>query len=95
MSSFETPARVDKPVSSIQVPLGGDPPNSKPFQGAGAQSSQGGWGSFEEWMGKENFRKFQQNICTAISQQISHDRQRQKEAAERLKKSETGQDMYS
>ncbi len=95
MSSFDAPGRVDRPAPNINVPKPGLEQAPQAFAGQAGATSGGGWGNFEQWMGKENFRKFQENICNAIAQQISHDRKRQKEASDRLKKAETGEDMYS
>jgi|JI9StandDraft_1071089.scaffolds.fasta_scaffold25494_4 hypothetical protein len=91
-SSFNIPSNPNKvETPGIQTPQAA-PANFPKVGGSGGGG--GGWGAFEQYMGEENFRKFQQNICSSIAQQIGHDQQRQKEASRALRRSETGEDMY-
>jgi|688.fasta_scaffold1561802_2 hypothetical protein len=56
--------------------------------------SGSGWGGMEKILGKKDAAMFKANLCNAISQQITHNQKRAKKAAERLRKSISGQNMY-
>jgi hypothetical protein len=64
---------------------------SESSSGSGSGS---GWGGMEKILGKKDAAMFKANLCNAISQQITHNQKRAKKAAERLKKSMSGQNMY-
>ena len=76
------------PVGGNKTHGSTNPPPHKqaPFQGGGS------WKNYEQWMGKKNFKEFQRNICMGIARQIGKDQKRAKEAADKLKKAETGQE---
>jgi hypothetical protein len=57
-------------------------------------SSGSGWGKFESYLGKENFAKFKSNLCQQITTQIGQAQKKAQKAAEQLKKSETGGNIY-
>ncbi len=56
----------------------------------------GGWGAYKEWLGPEGYKKFQEMLCQNISAQINHDREKEQETKEIMKKSIEGEtDIYS
>lgn len=48
----------------------------------------GGWGKFEQYLGKKAFAQFKKNLEQQISTQIKHEQQRAQEASDELAKSE-------
>jgi hypothetical protein len=72
--------------------LGGS--NSIYSENFSSSGSGTGWGGMERILGKKDAAMFKANLCNAISQQITHNQKRAKKAAERLKKSMSGQNMY-
>ena len=63
----------------------------KPFEeGQGYFQPGEGWKSFEDWFGKKDYRMFLNNLCNQIIATMKHAEKRQKEVAEELKKSQTG-----
>ncbi len=55
-------------------------------------ASSGGWGKFEEFLGKKDFAEFKKNLCSQISTQIKHEEQMAQKSAQETKNVIEGRD---
>ncbi len=79
--------------TTLNLPQGGSS-NAPPAQGTFKVGS-GGWDAYKEWLGPEDYKKFQAMLCQSVSRQINHDKEKSKEAKEVMRKSIEGeQDIY-
>ena len=54
--------------------------------------SAGGWGKFEQFLGKKDFEEFKKNLCTQISNQMKQDQKIVAEGQKQLKNVAEGKD---
>ncbi len=54
--------------------------------------SAGGWGKFEQFLGKEGFAQFKKNLCNQISNQMKQDQKIVAEGQKQLKNVAEGKD---
>ncbi len=78
-------------ATGSQGASGSDAP---PPYSPGDTTSASGWGAFETFLGPKDFNMFKNNMCKAIGDQIKHEQERAQKVSDRLKRSETGQDIY-
>lgn len=57
-----------------------------------ASGNDGGMGGFKAFFGEEGFKKFTENCCSYISDQMKRDEKEMEKANRRLKAIEEGQD---
>ncbi len=64
-----------------------------PFPPSGAGQGGGeGFSSFRKFLGAQGYAQFEQILCNMLSSQIQKEVQKIKQASQRLRNSETGQD---
>lgn len=89
-------------MSNINPIQGNDPSSIFGAGGASPYSSTGGsgkpfqvgsgWGGFKDWLGEANYKKFKDNLCKTITEEIKRQKEKAHKAAKRLKAAETGED---
>lgn len=54
----------------------------------------GGWGAYKAFLGDKGFKKFQNQLCQGIAQQIQKNKQKEEKRKEMMKKSFEGKNIY-